>query len=148
MQYSEGKIGRVFSIRMDDGEDLVEGIQRFVQEKGVESGIALFIGALKDGRAVTGPEEAVIPPKPHFEGYESAWEVFGMATIYQSEEGPKLHIHASMGRGREALTGCIRNRGQIYLVIEAVLLEISGLDAKREFDEKMELFLLTLGKKM
>jgi predicted DNA-binding protein with PD1-like motif len=148
MQYSEGKMGRVFSIRMDDGEDLIESIQRFIQEKEIESGIARFIGALRDGKAVTGPEEAVVPPEPHFEAYESAWEVFGMATIYQSKEGPKLHIHSSMGRGREALTGCIRDKAPIYLVIEAVLLEISGLEARREFDEKMGLFMLTLRGKL
>jgi len=146
MQYSEGKIGRVFSIRMDDGEDLIESITSFVQEKGIESGMALFIGALRDGKAVTGPEDAVIPPKPHFEAYESAWEVFGMATVYPSAEGPKLHIHSSLGRGREALTGCIRDKAPIYLVIEAVLLEISGLDASREFDEKMGISLLNLGR--
>ncbi|NYT03019.1 MAG: DUF296 domain-containing protein, partial [Methanosarcinales archaeon] len=67
MQYSEGRLGRVFVIRMDEGEDLIASLQRFVEEKGVEAGIIHFLGALRSGRAVTGPERPVIPPPPHFE---------------------------------------------------------------------------------
>jgi predicted DNA-binding protein with PD1-like motif len=129
---------------MDDGEDLTASLNKFVQEKKVESCMALFIGALRDGRAVTGPEMPVIPPLPHFESFESAWEVFGMATIYPSSDGPKMHMHSSIGRGREAIVGCIRERAKVYLVVEAVLFEFKGLIAKRVWDEKTNLALLNL----
>ncbi len=148
MQYSEGNLGRVFVLRMDDGEDLIASLQRFVQEKRIESGMALFIGALRDGRMVTGPEVAVIPPTPHFEDFESAWEVFGMATVYASADGPKLHIHSSLGRGGHALTGCIREKAAVYLVVEAVLFEFCGLNASRAWDKKTGLHLLSLDKRL
>ena len=144
MQYSEGSLGRVFVLRMDDGEDLLESIQKFVEEKCIESGMMLFLGAMKEGRAVTGPEEPVIPPTPHFETFDSAWEVFGMATVYPSTDGPKIHIHSSMGRGRAALVGCIRDKAQVYLIVEAVLIEFKGLGARRELDERTGLYLLSL----
>ncbi len=148
MQYSEGSLGRIFVLRMDDGEDLISSIQRFVLEKRIESCMALFIGALRDGKAVTGPEVPVIPPTPHFESFDSAWEVFGMATVYPSSSGPKLHIHSSFGLGREALTGCIREMASIYLIVEAVLFEFSGLNACRELDEKTGLHLLSLERRL
>jgi len=148
VQYSEGNLGRVFVLRMDHGENLIASLQKFVQEKEIASCFALFIGALRDGRLVTGPEAPVVPPVPHFESFESGWEVFGMATIYPSTEGPKLHIHSAIGRGREALAGCIRERAAIYLVVEAVLFEFSGLFAHRELDERTGLHLLSLEKKM
>lgn len=148
MQYSEGSIARIFVLRMDDGEDLVASLHKFVQEKKVESCMALFIGALRDGRAVTGPETPVIPPIPHFENFESAWEVFGMATIYPSADGPKMHMHSSIGRGSKAIVGCIRERAQVYLVVEAVLFEFKGLSAKKGWDEKTELSLLSLENKL
>ena len=148
MQYSEGRFARVFALRMDDGEDLIASLQKFVQEKKVDSCMALFIGALRDGRAVTGPEMPVIPPIPHYENFDSAWEVFGMATIYQSAAGPKMHIHSAIGRGREAIVGCIREKAKVYLVVEAVLFEFSGLKAKREWDEKTGLHLLSLENKL
>jgi uncharacterized protein len=144
MQYSEGSLGRVFVLRMDDGEDMLESIQKFVKEKCIESGMMFFLGAMKEGRAVTGPEKPVIPPIPHFETFDSAWEVFGMATVYPSTEGPKIHMHSSMGRGRAALVGCIRDKAQVYLIVEAVLIEFKGLGARRELDERTGLYLLSL----
>jgi uncharacterized protein len=144
MQYSEGSLGRVFVLRMDHGEDLIESLQKFLQEKKIESCTAFFLGALRDGRAVTGPKLPVVPPTPNFEAYESAWEIFGMATIYPSFEGPKLHIHCAMGRGRQSLLGCIRDKAQVYLIVEAVLFEICGLAAERVWDENMQLYLLSL----
>ena len=137
-------MGRVFVLRMDHGEDLIESLHKFLKEKKIESCAALFLGALRDGRAVTGPKSPVIPPTPNFEAYDSAWEVFGMATIYPSVQGPKMHIHSAMGRGRQSLTGCIRDKAEVYLIVEAVLFEICGLEAERVWDEKMHLYLLSL----
>ncbi|MEI8003454.1 MAG: DUF296 domain-containing protein [Methanothrix sp.] len=148
MQYSEGSLGRVFVLRMDHGEDLIESLQKFLQEKKIESCTAFFMGALRDGQAVTGPKLPTVPPSPHYEAYESAWEVFGMATIYQSVEGPKLHIHSALGRGRQSILGCIRDKAEVYLIVEAVLFEIFGLNAERVWDEKMQLYLLTLKERL
>jgi len=141
-------LGRIFVLRFDHGEDLIASLKKFVSEKEISSCMALFIGALREGRAVTGPEQAVVPPVPHWEEYRDGWEVFGMATIYSSDEGPRLHIHSSLGKHREAMLGCVRERAEVYLVVEAVLLEFSGLAARREWDQKTELFLLELEKRM
>jgi uncharacterized protein len=148
MQYSQGNLGRAFVLRIDDGEDLIESLKKFVKAKGVESCMALFIGALKEGRAVTGPELPTIPPVPHWEEYRDGWEVFGMATIYPSADGPRLHIHSTIGKGREALLGCVRERASVYLVIEVVLIEFTGLNVRREWDERTELYLPSLDEKI
>ncbi len=144
MQYSEGSFGRIFVIRLDHGEDLIESLQRFAREKNVECCAALFMGALRDGRAVTGPVVPQVPPAAHFEDFQSAWEVFGMASIYPSTDGPKMHIHSALGRGREALLGCLREKVEVYLVVEAILFEICGTGAERIWDEQMQLYLLNL----
>ena len=123
---------------------MIESLQMFLEEMGIESCTALFLGAMLDGRAVTGPKRPEVPPSPNFEAYEGAWEVFGMATVYPSADGPRLHIHSGLGRGRDALLGCIRDKARVYLVVEMVLLEICGLEAERIWNEEMQLFLLTL----
>jgi predicted DNA-binding protein with PD1-like motif len=148
VQYSEGRLGRVFVLKMDDGEDLIESLQKFAREKQIESCMALFIGALREGRAVTGPEQPVIPPVPHFVNFDGGWETFGMATVYPSPDGLKLHIHSALGRGEQALTGCIRERASVYLTVEMVIFEFSDLKAARTWDKKTELFLLSLEKKL
>lgn len=144
MQYSEGQIGRVFVVRIDDGEDLLVSLHRFIGDKGIEAGSVIFLGALMEGKMVTGPEKPVIPPDPHFVFFEGGWEIFGIGTIYPGDGGAHIHIHASVGRAGHALTGCLREKAQTYLIVEAIIYEITGLSARREFDEKMQLHLPVL----
>ena len=145
MQYTEGQLGRVFVVRIDDGEDMLVSLRQFILDKGIQAGSVLFLGALMNGRMVTGPEEPVIPPVPHFVMFEGGWEVFGVGTIYPGEGGPHIHYHASVGRSGHALTGCLREKAITYLIIEAIILEFTGLSARREFDKKMQVHLPVLG---
>ncbi len=135
-------------MRIDHDEDLIESLQMFLEKKGIESCTALFLGAIRDGRAVTGPKRPEIPPQPNIEAYENAWEVFGMATFYPSSQGHRLHIHSALGRGKQALIGCIREKARVYLLVEMVLFEICGLEAERVWDEDMQLFLLKLKERL
>jgi predicted DNA-binding protein with PD1-like motif len=146
MQYTEGQIGRVFVVRIDDGEDMLLSLRQFILDKNVQAGSIHFLGALMNGRMVTGPEEPIIPPVPHFVMFEGGWEIFGVGTIYPGESGPHIHYHATVGRSGHALTGCLREKAVTYLIVEAVIMEITGLSARREFDEKMQLHLPILGK--
>jgi predicted DNA-binding protein with PD1-like motif len=147
MQYTEGQIGRVFIVRIDDGEDMLLSLRQFSLDKNIQTGSIHFLGALMNGRMVTGPEEPVIPPVPHFVMFEGGWEIFGVGTIYPGEGGPHIHYHASVGRSGHALTGCLREKAITYLIVEAVIIEFTGLTARRELDVKMQLHLPVLGQR-
>ena len=147
MQYSEGHLGRIFMIRVDDGEDLLEAINRFVIGQKIKAGLLLFLGALREGRLVTGPEQPVIPPVPHFESITDGWEIFGMGTIYRGDDGnPKIHYHLSAGKKTAALTGCLREKALTYLVVEVVLFEFQGIYGKRVADPASGLHIPVLKK--
>ena len=148
MQYTEGQIGRVFVVRIDDGEDMLISLRQFISDKSIQAGTILFLGALMNGRMVTGPEDPVIPPVPHFVMFEGGWEVFGVGTIYPGEGGPHIHYHASVGRSGHALTGCLREKAITYLIVEAVIMEFNGLSARREFDKRTQVHLPVLGKEV
>lgn len=143
MEYSEGRLARVFVIRMEEGEEMIGSLARFLAEKWVESGIVHFLGALREGRLIMGPREARVPPGPPFvEDLEGGWEIFGLGTVYPGEGGaPSIHIHASVGRAGRGLTGCLRERAQAYLVVEAVVFEVVSLRARRSVDERTGLLL-------
>jgi predicted DNA-binding protein with PD1-like motif len=145
MQYTEGQLGRIFVVRIDDGEDMLTSLHRFIGEKSIQAGSVLFLGALMNGRMVTGPEEPVIPPTPHFVMFEGGWEVFGVGTIFLGEGGPHFHYHASVGRSGHSLTGCLREKATTYLIVEVVIMEFTGLSARREFDQKTQVHLPVLG---
>ncbi len=134
MRYTEGSVGRVFYIRVDHGEDLLDTLQTFVAEKGIRSGIIQFLGAVDKGRIITGPRKPVLPPEPSLESYEGGWDLVGLATITPGPDRPHIHYHASAGRGREALTGCLRDKAVTYIIVEAVVMEILGTQVERRFD--------------
>jgi predicted DNA-binding protein with PD1-like motif len=145
MQYAEGHIGRVFFVKIEHGEDFLALLQDFVERKGIASGILFFLGALAEGKLVTGPEMMTVPPVPHFEEIRDGWEIFGTGTILPGETRPVVHVHAGAGRGSGTRTGCLRETALTYLVVEVVILEIGGLLARRKFDQVSGLHLPVLG---
>jgi predicted DNA-binding protein with PD1-like motif len=134
MRYSEAKLGRVFYLRVDHGEDLLAALENFVTDMKISSGMIHFLGAIREGRIVTGPKEAVLPPDPSFETYEGGWEVFGIATITPGSNGPHLHLHGSVGRKKEVLAGCLREKAVAYIIVEAIIIELAGADIFRRTD--------------
>jgi len=134
MQYAEGRPGRVFVMRVDHGEDLLATVRQFLADKEVKSGSIFFLGALSEAGLVSGPVEPVLPPVPQKYKVEGGWELAGMGTIYPGEDGPSLHVHAALGRGEEARTGCLRECAKVYLVMEVVIVEFTGFSAGREPD--------------
>ena len=38
MQYTEGQLGRVFVVRIDDGEDMLVSLHQFINDKGIQAG--------------------------------------------------------------------------------------------------------------
>jgi len=70
------------------------------------------------------------------------FSVFG--TIFWKGEEPVIHLHGAMGRLRETITGCIRKDISVYLIIEAVISEILGIDAHKALDGKTGIVTLKL----
>jgi predicted DNA-binding protein with PD1-like motif len=133
MKYSEGKINRVFVLRLEDGDMVPACIEQFAAEKGIKVGQVVLIGGIGGGQVVVGPRvSAQMPPDPVLLPIEGAQEVVGVGIIAPNKEGkPKLHIHAAMGRSGRTLTGCLRYGAKTWLVGEAIIYEITGTAAKR-----------------
>jgi uncharacterized protein len=144
MQYAQGSFGRVFLLKFDDQDDLLAGIRTVAIKEQVKAGTIMLLGGLRSGSIVTGPKEAVIPPEPVWQNFSDGREVLGIGTLYWHNDGPAIHLHGALGRGKETLTGCIRKDHSVYLVIEAVLTEIIGIDARRALDSNTGLVMLDL----
>jgi len=141
MRYSSARMGRIFVARVDHGEELLAELRALLAKEGVSHAVMLLVGALREGSLVTGPEEPVVPPSPHWVRFGDGWEVLGIATVYPGEDGPAIHLHGSVGRGERAYTGCIRGGSETYLVIEVVIFELAGLRVRRSHDGETGLLL-------
>ncbi len=144
MKAGEGKQGRVFIIRLEDGDVLPDCISRFAEEKGVKNGFVLLVGGISSGQVVVGPRYTEkMPPDPMLLPIDGAHEVAGVGVIAPGEDGkPVLHIHAALGRAGKTTTGCLRPGVTTWLIGEAILYEITGIDARRVTDKKSGFALL------
>ncbi len=146
MKASEGKVGRVFVIRLDDGDAIPECIERFAAEKGVSVGHAVLVGGVGKGSVVVGPRRSEdMPPEPMLLPVDGAHEILGIGVLAPGEEGkPILHMHAAMGRSGHTVAGCLRYGVNAWLVGEVILYEIVGASAARIKDEQSGFVLLSL----
>ena len=144
MKYTQGKIGRIFVLKFDDGDVLLEKLGAFVKKEKLKAATMIFIGALKKGDLVTGPKKPVIPPLPNKIIFKNAWEVLGIGTIFTNSKGPQIHIHSAMGKKLKTLTGCVRGKTEEFLVIEAVVFELKGVKATKDIDIRTGLNLLRI----
>ncbi len=147
MKACEGQIGRVFVIRLEDGDVVPECIERFAEESGVFVGHAILVGGIGAGDVVVGPRRSEeMPPTPMLLPIDGAHEVVGVGVLAPGEDGkPVLHIHAALGRAGQTMTGCLRHGVTTWLVGEVILYEILGADVVRIKDEQSGFELLEPG---
>ena len=133
MKASEGKTGRVFVIRLEDGDVLPDCLEKFAAEKNIKHAQVVVVGGIGSGEVVTGPRRSdVMPPDPIYIPVDGAHEVAGVGLIAPDKDGkPVLHLHAALGRSGKTLTGCLRPGVTTWLVGESIITEITGASATR-----------------
>jgi len=139
MQFTEAKLGRVFVLRLHDGDRLPDVLESFAAEKKVSSALCFFLGGAKEkSRVVVGPKDGkALPPEPMVTLLEGVHEACGVGTIFADDEGrPKLHMHASFGRKRNTVAGCVRMGVGVWQIGEVIVIELTGAQARRVIDKK------------
>jgi predicted DNA-binding protein with PD1-like motif len=138
MKTCEGRIGRVFVIRLEHDDVVPECIERFAEENGVSVGHVILVGGIGGGEIVVGPRHSEErPPEPMLLPLDGAHEVAGVGVLAPGEDGrPILHIHAALGRSGKTTTGCLRPGVTTWLVAEAILYEILGAKVARLMDSE------------
>lgn len=146
MKACEGRIGRVFVIRLEDGDVVPECIERFARKKRVSVGQAILVGGIGGGDIVVGPRRSEErPPEPMLLPIDGAHEVVGVGVLAPGKDGkPTLHIHAALGRAGQTKAGCLRQGVTTWLVGEVILCEILGTQVVRIQDKQSGFELLEL----
>ena len=137
MKYSEAKHGRIFIIRLEDGDILHEAIEGFAREKGINAASLIALGgADKGSRLIVGPKDgraSTIIPMPH--ELSDVHEISGTGTLFPDDEGnPSLHMHIACGRKEKTVTGCVRDGVKVWHVMEVILYELLESSASRILD--------------
>jgi predicted DNA-binding protein with PD1-like motif len=144
MRYQTGRAGRIIVARFEDGEDVLANITAIARDEGLRAAVLYLVGGMKGGRFVVGPEEEEMPPRPVWRELEESHEVIGIGTIFWEGDTPKVHLHGAYGKRDQVRMGCMREDTSTFLVLEAVIMEIQGIEAERALDPVSGMALLKL----
>jgi predicted DNA-binding protein with PD1-like motif len=148
MQFQEGSIGRVFAMRLEEGDRLPDTLEAFAREQNLAAALVIYVGGAKGGsRLVVGPDasrpDAIVPLVHSLTGIQ---EVLAVGTLFPDEKGePVLHLHAATGREGGATVGCSRAGVEVWLVGEVIILEILGTRGRRRPEPPSGFSLLQFG---
>jgi len=134
MKFTEAKMGRIFVLRLQDNDRIPDVLEEFAAKNKIAAALCFFLGGAKENsRVVVGPKDwHKIPPKPMITLLEGVYEACGVGTIFADETGkPKLHMHASFGRMKKTVTGCVRMGVKVWQIGEVLMLELSEANAHR-----------------
>ncbi len=145
MKYSQAKQGRVFVIRLEDGDLIREEIERLAEEQSISCAALIIHGGVDgDNTLIVGPKEGrakVIQPMRYI--LNDPHEATGTGTLFPDEEGkPVLHLHLSCGRDNASIVGCVRKGVKTWHVLEIILIELLDCTAARKFDPQVGIGLL------
>ncbi|NLI74204.1 MAG: DNA-binding protein [Euryarchaeota archaeon] len=134
MEFSQARIGRVFILRLEQGEVVHEVLENFAVENNIKCAAMIMLGAANEGSKMTvGPKNGYITPIiPFIHQLSGVHELAGVGTLFPDEEGhPSLHSHVAAGREEDAIVGCISAGVVVWTILEVILIELEDCDAKR-----------------
>lgn len=144
MKYQTGRAGRIIVAKFDDHDDVLENLNGIARDENIRAGVFYLIGGMREGKIVVGPETDELPPKPVWKELGESHEILGIGTIFRHNDEPKIHFHAAFGKKDMVKVGCLREKSETFLVLEAIIMEIEGITATRETDPVIGMPLLKL----
>ena len=144
MKYQIGKTGRVVIAKFGDKEEILKNISDVARKENIRNAIFYLIGGIRECKVVVGPDKDEIPPTPVWRDLKESHEVLGIGTIFWEEDIPKVHFHGAFGKRDMVKVGCMREISETFLVLEAVVIEVEGINARRKFDSSSGLSLLEI----
>lgn len=144
MKYQIGNAGRIIVARFEDREDLLGSLCNIAKKEDIRAAAFYLVGGMREARIVVGPEKDELPPTPVWKNLGESHEVTGFGTIFWQGDEPKVHFHGAFGKKDMIKVGCMREMTEVFLVLEAVIIEIEGINAVRELDPVSGLTLLKL----
>ena len=137
MKYSQAQYGRIFIIRLEDGDVIHESIEQFAQEHSIQAAALIILGGADEkSTLIVGPEQnrsTTITPLEHI--LDHVHEITGTGTLFPDETGkPMLHMHIACGKKNATVVGCVRRGVKTWHVAEIILFELLNTNAHRALD--------------
>ncbi len=137
MIITEAQQGRTIVARLKPGQEVVFEIHKILKQKKITSGyMPVIVGGFKKLRLISmRSADDENQPVSFEKSYTEPLEYFGMGTIAQNAAGePSIHVHLSAARAEnKGLTGHLVF-GEVVLLTEIVIVELTGVTMVRKPD--------------
>lgn len=146
MQYSVGQVGRTVVARLENNDPIYESVLTICQKENIINAAVWIIGGVQKAGVVVGLESSTdLYSDPVVENFDDAREILGIGTVFPDENNELiLHLHAGIGSKNNSIIGCPRIKANCWLINEIVIMELTGIKAKRIKDVNSEFKLLQL----
>jgi predicted DNA-binding protein with PD1-like motif len=144
MKYQVGETGRIVVARFEDGDDIIQGLTGIAKTEDIRAAVFYLVGGIKEGKIVVGPQQDILPPTPVWKVIDESHESGGVGTIFWYGEEPRIHFHGLYGKHDMVKVGCLRELAKTFIVMEAVIVEIKGVNAIRDLDPASQMVLLKM----
>lgn len=137
MKYSEAKQGRIFVVRLEDGDILHEQIEALAEKENISAAAVIAVGGIDKGsKLVVGPSDGrAAKIEPMLYTVDNVYEATATGTIFPDDSGkPVLHMHLAAVREDKVVGGCVRSGVKIWHILEVIVIELLDSSAVREFD--------------
>ena len=128
--FSTEKIGRIFVLRLDPGDFLLESIEGLVQKENVKDAVVVSaIGTLDEYR-VHWVTTTGFPAENHFEHWKD--KPLELASVGGVIANGKPHFHVVVSDSEKAYSGHLERGCRILYTAELVIIELKSLNLARE----------------
>lgn len=127
--FSTKEIGRIFTLRLDKGDYLLESINAMVAREGIKDAVVISaIGTLSSCvlHMVMTPDYPVVE---HFEHWDD--KPLELSSIDGIIANGKPHLHATVSDHEKAYSGHLEEGCKVLYLSELVIVELKGLELER-----------------
>ena len=139
--FSTEQIGRVFVLRLDQGDMLLESIKELIAKEGIKDAVVISAIGTLDMCVLHMVTTTGYPPEEHFERWDN--EPLELVSVDGIIADGEPHLHAVVSDSEKAYAGHLENGCRILYLGEIVIGELESMDLKRIYNDKRILKLIS-----
>ncbi|MEM2448653.1 MAG: DNA-binding protein [Candidatus Bathyarchaeia archaeon] len=132
--FSTDKLGRVFIVRLDPGDYVLESITELAVREKIKDAIVISAVGTLDECTLHMVTTTGYPPKEYFRRWEN--EPLELVSVAGVIADGKPHLHAVVSDSEKAYAGHLEEGCRTLYLAEIAILEVKGLDLTRVRDER------------
>jgi len=142
--FATNKIGRIFVLRLDPGDYVLENINELIKREGIKDAVVISgIGTL-DECVLHMVTTTGYPPKEYFARWKD--KPLELVSIMGIIANGQPHLHAIVSDTEKAYAGHLEKGCRTLYLAEIVIIELKGLNLTRVPDEQNILRLKSMEK--